>query len=131
MGSSTSKTEPLDRSGSRSELSPSEPQPDVKLDTPLVSPELNTTETGSVPRLMPVKHPNIHQIFLMFPSACQLPPWSSRAGQRARRRACQFLDWWGRSGCMDFLLTAVVHTCSRRVTGQWHPTGAPLRAPRK
>merc|ERR1711972_306843 len=51
---------------SRSESSPSEPQPDVKLDTPLDSPELNTTETGSVPRLMPVKHPNIHQIFLMF-----------------------------------------------------------------
>merc|ERR1712098_955518 len=37
-----------------------------EVDTPLVSPELNTTETGSVPRLMPVKHPNIHQIFLMF-----------------------------------------------------------------
>merc|ERR1711973_940702 len=59
-------TETLDRSGSRSELSPSEPQPDVKLDTPLDSPELNTTEIGSVPKLMPVKHPNIHQIFLMF-----------------------------------------------------------------
>merc|ERR1711973_240016 len=64
--SSTSRTEPLDRSGSRSESSPSEPQLDVKLDTPLDSPELNTTEIGSVPRLMPVKHPNIHQIFLMF-----------------------------------------------------------------
>merc|ERR1719187_2208768 len=34
-----------------------------------------------------------------WPSACQLPPWSIQEGRRARRRACRFQDWWGRSGC--------------------------------
>merc|ERR1712013_451525 len=40
-----------DRHGTRSELSPSVPQPVVRLDTPLDSPGLSTTWTGSSLRL--------------------------------------------------------------------------------
>merc|ERR1712029_902972 len=47
---SRTRTEPLDKSGSRSELSPSEPPLDVRSDTPQVSPGTNTILTGSAPK---------------------------------------------------------------------------------